>query len=243
MSLDSEQPNIVAAEQQLEAAVENLMAAITAASKNSGEPLPDTVMRGIINLVNQAKSAFAPYENTLTPADRKRLVGIGYKNYGFIEQAYASAAANPKLVPSYLNVNSFKIDIDDFSRKRNLDELVKQFELLLSDSMFVASDKAYHDAVEYYNAVKEAARQRVSGAEAAYNALKDYFKRAKSSSTEPTEAALERDARALLHGKKEGKIIIENENPTLSGGKHKVIDDIHSDQSSFKENIERKGKE
>jgi hypothetical protein len=34
-----------------------------------------------------------------------------------------------------------------------------------------------------------------------------------------------RDANALLHGKRDGKIVIENVNPKLTGGKHKVIDE------------------
>jgi hypothetical protein len=121
MANETETTTLAAAEQELEAAIAKLGDALKAGNKSAGDPLPDSVMRGIVNLINQAKSAFAPYDNPLTPADRKRLIGTGYKNYGFIERAYASAAANPTLMPSYLNANTFKIDIDDFSRKRNLE--------------------------------------------------------------------------------------------------------------------------
>jgi hypothetical protein len=239
----TEQTATAVAEQELEAAIEKLDAALKAENRNAGDPLPDSTMRAIINFISQAKSYFAPYDNPLTPTDRKRLIGTGYKSFGFIEQAYANAAVNPTLVPSYLNINTFKTDIDDFSRKRNLDEIVKQFELQLSDSTFAASDKAYHDAVEYYNAVKEAARQHVTGAEAAYNALKDYFKRSKHVSTEPTEAEIERDVRSLLHGTKEGRVVIENENPVVSGGERKVTDEVHSGHAAFKEDLEGTAKE
>jgi hypothetical protein len=43
--------------------------------------------------------------------------------------------------------------------------------------MLLAGDTAYHDSLEYYNSVKEAARQRVPGAEAEINLLSKYFKR------------------------------------------------------------------
>jgi hypothetical protein len=121
--------------------------------------------------------------------------------------------------------------------------MVNMFEQQLADSVFVASDRAYHDAVEYYNAVKEAARQRVTGAEAAYDALKDYFKRAKHASTEPTDAEIERDVRSLLHGTKDGRVVIENERPTVSEGERKVIDEVHSEHADFKEDLEAKAKE
>ncbi|MDR2628348.1 MAG: hypothetical protein LBC40_09980 [Dysgonamonadaceae bacterium] len=175
MPNETDKTKLEAAEQKLREALEELSAAM-------GTPaalFPDHTMQAIIDLINQAKVIFSPYDHPLTPVDRKRLIGTGYKNFGFIEQAYASAIANPTLVPGYLDVITFKNDVYTFDRLRNLEEILKQFELQISDAMYVASDRAYHDATEYYNAVKEAARHRVLGAEAAYNALKDFFKRSK----------------------------------------------------------------
>jgi hypothetical protein len=91
--------------------------------------------------------------------------------------------------------------------------------------------------------VKEATRQRVTGAEAAYNVLKDYFKRSKHASNEPTETEIERDVRALLHGSKDGRVVIENERPVVSDGERKVIDEVHSGHAAFKEDLEGKAKE
>jgi len=33
--------------------------------------------------------------------------------------------------------------------------------------------------------------------------------------------------RALLHGRKDGKVLIENEHPHMEGGKHVVVDETH----------------
>jgi hypothetical protein len=68
----------------------------------------------------------------------------------------------------------------------------------------------------YINFVKEAVRQRVPGAE-------------------PTEKQIEQDMRGLLHGTKEGKIVIENEKPAVSAGKRLVADDTHTGHAGIKE--------
>jgi hypothetical protein len=228
---------LAAAEKELETALTNYSEALDAETKSMNSALPSSTLTGIINLINQAKSAFAPYGNTLTPAERKRLIGIGFKNLGFIERAYASAVANPTLVPRYLKIETFKMDVEDFARKRNLVEILEQFQFQVTDAMFVASDVAYRDALSYYNGIKEAARQRVPGAEAVYNALKDFFKHAKPTSTNSTEAEIERDVRSLLHGAKDGRIVIENEKPVVSEGKHRVVDEVHSERIALKEGL------
>jgi len=42
----------------------------------------------------------------------------------------------------------------------------------------------------------------------------------------------------LQHGKHDGKLIIENVKPKLTGGKHKVIDETFRDPDKFKDDIE-----
>jgi hypothetical protein len=75
--------------------------------------------------------------------------------------------------------------------------------------------------------VKEAACQRVAGTEVKYSLLSKYFKKSKLSKdgNTPTEAQIERDVRSLLHGTKEDRIVIENENLDLSGGKRWLVDE------------------
>jgi hypothetical protein len=54
------------------------------------------------------------------------------------------------------------------------------------------------------------------------------------SGSEPTEKQIERDVRGLLHGTKEGKIVIENENPSKSGGVRRVVDRTHPDDGTVR---------
>jgi hypothetical protein len=42
-----------------------------------------------------------------------------------------------------------------------------------------------------------------------------------------------------LHGKKDGEIIVRNEQPTLIEGKHEIIDTAHkANEGKFKETVE-----
>jgi hypothetical protein len=93
-------------------------------------------------------------------------------------------------------------------------------------------------ALAYYNTVREASRRRQPGAQAIFRLLQAFFRRGRLTSEEPTESKVERDVKALLHGKKDGEIIIKNERPHLVGGKREVIDEAHSGKRALKEVIE-----
>jgi ABC-type transporter MlaC component len=161
--------------------MEQLKSAVDKASQavQAGNAIDPQTLDEIVELIHDAELLFTPFANTFTPKDRTRLVSGGIKNLGFIETAHESASNNPQFVPPYLNMTDYNESILDFTRKRSLFTLLQQFAQQVSDSMLLASDAAYHDALEYYNSVKEAARQRVPGAEAEYNLLSKYFKKSK----------------------------------------------------------------
>jgi len=52
-----------------------------------------------------------------------------------------------------------------------------------------------------------------------------------------TEKQEIRDAKALIHGKHDGKIVIQNFKPQLSGGVHEVKDETFKDTAKFKGSI------
>jgi hypothetical protein len=211
----------------------------------AGEPIGPTALAALLDLLSLMEETFEDYSNTFTTRDRTRLVGGGIRNFGFIETAYKSAAANAKFRPPYLDIKEYEKVVQDFSFKRTLLTQVQQFEQQVADSMLMASDISYHFSLEYYNSVKEAAKQRIPGAEAEYNLLAKYFKKGKPSKDDstPTEAQIERDVAGLLHGTKEGRIVIENENPDLSGGKRKVVDETHSEHAASQTVIKTDKKE
>jgi hypothetical protein len=91
------------------------------------------------------------------------------------------------------------------------------------------------DALEYYSQVQDAARRRVDSAESLYNELNDFFRRGTYKGEEPTEKKVLRDMKALMYGRKDGKVVVENVKPKMTGGKHKVIDEKFTDSAECKE--------
>ena len=193
----------------------------------------------IMTLLAEIREVYSDFEIVLSPSERNSKVGAKVKNAGYIESCLASAQMNHEFLPSYLSISKFGLLVDDFRNKRLIHMLVKQFEREISDSLLDASDKAYAAASIYYSELKTAAKKNVPGAQAALDLLRNFFAKSKpdTSSSEPSIKQAERDARALLHGTKDGKIIIENESPKIIGGKRKIIDDIHTERLDAKETL------
>jgi hypothetical protein len=178
------------------------------------------------------------YPDPLTPADRKRLMGAGTKRYGFIDRAMDYAEEYPQFAPtggfSIADLLQAKTDIEQL---RDLQILADQVSRLISDGLLIAGDRANSLALIYYSSVRGLAKRNVPGAIELFQKLKQAFMRSKSGNNEPTEEEEIRDAIALIHGKKEGEIVIKNEHPHLVGGKHEVIDSVHSGHTAVKEVI------
>jgi len=72
-----------------------------------------------------------------------------------------------------------------------------------------------------------------------FASLKALFSFRKRAIPAPTKKKIKRDVDALLHGRKDGKVVIKNVRPKTSGGTHEVIDEAFRDTASFKETKER----
>ena len=178
------------------------------------------------------------FSRHLRALDRKRLNGVGLKKLGFIGRALLLAAENSEFLPHYLTLQKFQADNQYFISLRSAFDVLMQVREILWNVIIEASDVLYTDALEYYASVREAAKRRVDPAETLFNDLAVFFKRGTRTGEEPTERKTLTDTKALLHGKKDGKIIIENIKPHLTGGKHKVIDETFKDTAEFKDTIE-----
>ena len=177
-------------------------------------------------------------EATISDSERRRLLGSGVRRYGFIDKVSDIAQANSDFVPPFLNLAALKELIRQIETLRNISTTLQQLVRLNGDLLLTTGDTAFRMALLYYNTVRDASRGRVPGAQAVFRDLQLFFQRPRRGSAEPTEAELERDVKALLHGKKDGKIVVENEKPHMVGGKHVVVDEVHNDRVSFRESEE-----
>jgi len=176
---------------------------------------------------------------SLTGTDRRRLVGAGVRNNGFIDKAFDIARDNPQFMPPHFDVNALIQNMEDLENLRQLLWTLQQFVQAVSNALLVHSDSCYRDALRIYASLQEQTRNRVEGAEPLFRALQTFFsRRRKPANEEPTEMELERDIKRLLHGKEDGEIIIKNESPQVGGGLHEVIDHVHKGRSAFKGTVE-----
>jgi len=181
----------------------------------------------------------------LRSLDRRRLNGVGIKKLGFIGRALLLASENEEFLPHYLTLRKFQADNQYFLSLRSAYDVLMQVKEILWNVIIEAADVLYTDGLEYYSSVKDAAKRRVDPAETLFNDLAVFFKsrggsRAEEEGSAPTKKQALRDFKAMQNGKRDGKIIIENIKPKLTGGKRKFIEESFKDTESFKETEEGK---
>jgi hypothetical protein len=221
------------------AAMQKKLAATIRRPPNTPE-LPLDYIQSIYAGLDYMKQVLEEHAAHLRALDRKRLNGVGIKKTGFIERALALAAEDPEFLPHYLTIEKFQKDNAYFLSVNALLDLTRQVEELFWNIVIESSDVLYTDALEFYASVREAAKRRVDPAETVYAELAKYFKShgVRRAATEPTKRQLKRDANALLSGKRDGKLLIENISPKATGGKRAVIDETFKDKTQFKDSIE-----
>jgi len=172
-------------------------------------------------------------DSTLTSAERRRLIGAGVRNYGFIEKAWDIIRENPQFIPDNLQF------LDDF---RQLLWVLEKFQQIVNECMLTNADAAFRDALRVYNGLKEQARGRVPGAQPLFMALLRFFRRRRSpeeiEGEEPTIKQLEKDFNKLIHGHADGEIVVKTEKPHMVGGTRTVVDNMRKGKAAIKESKE-----
>jgi hypothetical protein len=191
-------------------------------------PMPDQTIEEINGEFARIRSKLENYAAHLRALDRRRLNGIGIKTEGFISTAYHYAALNPDFLPHYLPLDKFGEDHAYFQGFKTLLESVEQLREMIWNITIQSGDVVYTDSLEFYAMAREAAKRRIDPAEAIYNELKPFFKRRRKNTDKPTVKKTLSHANALLHGDRDGEIVIKNLSPKVTGGAHEVIDVIEN---------------
>jgi hypothetical protein len=160
------------------------------------------------------------------------------RRLGFIEAALRLATQFPQYYPHWLTTEKFQRDLDLFNAVRSLVEVCRSLEEKAWNINVEAADMVYTDALEYYSQVQDAAERRVDSAESIYNELHGFFRNLGTHETEdgaPTQKQAKKDFNAVLRGKKEGKVGVENIKPKITAGKREIIDETYRDSAAFKE--------
>jgi len=203
--------------------------------------IPQQTITEVTLLLAQAKEKLEAYAAHLRALDRRRLNNIGVKREGFAQRAFRLAMDNPEFLPHYLERERYIDDYDHYVLMQSAVDEDKQVSELLHNINTENDDVFYTDGLDYYAAVKEAAKRRVDASEAIFEDLSPFFKkmgrRTENGEAAPTKKQLRRDINALEQGRRDGKIVIENIKPKLTGGVHKVIDEQFKDTAEYSDTI------
>jgi hypothetical protein len=88
-----------------------------------------------------------------------------------------------------------------------------------------SADAAYGDALELYAGSRRSAFSRLKAFESVYRDLFPFFKKTRRAGASPTQEEVMRDAKAMLRGKRDGKVAIENTSPKVTAGRREVVDE------------------
>jgi len=199
------------------------------------ELLPLPALGEIQNAIQTAMEDFQEIaNNNLTPLQRRRKIGAGIRNYGFMEKVADIAEMNPQFAV-FFDPNDLRNAIMNFDECRNIALLLQSFVRLVTNTMLIYSNEGFIMASMYYNTVKEMSRRGDPTANALFRTLRPFFERPKRPNTKTTMKQTERDIEGLLKGTKEGSILIENIAPKLTGGERKIVDNVRKGSLSVKE--------
>jgi len=173
----------------------------------------------------------------MTEAQRRRLLGSGVRRFGFIVKTFELASDNQDFVPPFLDMQNFADLIDEINATRNIVVSLEQLLRTYNDVLLVAGDDAFRLALMYYTSVRDAARRGVPGAQAIFRTLELFFRRGRRADDEPTDQEVITDAEALLHGRKDGEIIIKGHAAQASAGSHEVVDNTYKPTGNLRAKI------
>jgi len=125
--------------------------------------------------LKKVKEMLLPFMSTLSKEDRMSLPKMGEKSLSFVTKSYELSQQHPELLPGYISLEDFKIDVADATGLLPVKDLLTQMLDLVNDTAMLAGSEAYSQALLFYSNAKQASKNNVPGAKAVFNELKSRF--------------------------------------------------------------------
>lgn len=125
--------------------------------------------------IQTLQTKLLPYLVTLSPDDRRQLPKMGDKTVSFVQKAQEYCTQNPDLVPQFLDVAEFDVDITAYEQIRSIYQPLLQVTDSLWDTMLLTGSEAYSASLSFYNFIRNATKSKVQKAETIYNDLSARF--------------------------------------------------------------------
>lgn len=125
------------------------------------------------------------YLEEISSDEKQRSTKMKDKSFAFVQKAFEHSATNPIIVPSFVDTEAFKAEMDAMELFRQLLTPLKKLTKGIEDTQFTIASDAYNAALAIYGQVKVAAKNNVTGAQVIYEDLKVRFDK-KTMKKEPT---------------------------------------------------------
>ena len=137
--------------------------------------LPEKDMAEVTAAIATLKAKLLPNLKTLSADERMELPKMGDKTLPFVQKSLEYSKSNAEIVPPFLDVEAFKVDVDAVTTIRSIYQPLSQIADALNDTMLLSGSEAYAGALVFYTAAKSAAKSNITGAKNIYEDLSARF--------------------------------------------------------------------
>jgi hypothetical protein len=153
--------------------------------QNISASLSDTQRIAIVQHVTDAAVAM-PFMVNLTPDERRTLPKMSDGTLPFVSKALTYAESNPQFVPPYTNVGELRKDFNLVAQLTLIQQQLAMLAEKVNDTILALGSEAFVTSLSFYNAVKQAAKTNVPGADTIYQDLRTRFPGRPAGNTPPT---------------------------------------------------------
>lgn len=137
--------------------------------------IPEAALKKALDFFKQGAAELKPYLQSLTSDERSTMLKMGPKTVNFVQEAYDYASNNPGFVPAFIDLQEFAQDSAALAGLAPIHQLLAGLALDTDSTMMLAGSDAYAAALVLYNNIKFLAKNKQSGAQAAYDDLSKQF--------------------------------------------------------------------
>jgi len=108
----------------------------------------------INNAISVLREKLMPVLKNLSAEETRQITKMGNKTYSFVIKTFEHCESNPELVPQFVDLNEFRIDLRSYELMRQYHAFLSQLNDLLYHSMMLAGSDAYANARAAYKSMK-----------------------------------------------------------------------------------------
>jgi hypothetical protein len=139
------------------------------------ENVPKDIIEEAMRKFNEGHDLIRPYLCPLSNEERSTILKMGDKSLAMVEKTSEMATQNPQFCPPYFSVTELNIDLEDAVNLRQVLNRIQQISREVDDTMMLAGHEAFVQSLTFYNALKQATRDNVPGAQPLFDELKKRF--------------------------------------------------------------------